>query len=91
MKIYLVQGHTGEYDSYQEWNVCAYKTENGAKNRINELHNLMKEVCCDWSDLFMAGRAVVVDKMRNHENGDPAFESFYGHTGYRYTELELIE
>jgi len=34
MKIYVVIGHTGEYDSYREWLVKAYKDEKQAQNHV---------------------------------------------------------
>jgi len=42
MKIYIVVGSTGEYSERREWNVCAYKDEDKAATRIEELKALMK-------------------------------------------------
>lgn len=83
--IYIVYGHTGEYDTYQEWNVCAFQTEEAAENRVKELMKLMEEIKPEY------GNQKSIEKMRSHENGDISFTTYPGGTGYSCYALEFLE
>ena len=85
MKIYIVQGNTGEWDSYQDWTVCACSTESGAKARIDKLVHLMMEINPKFGDKD------AIEKMRTHKDGDPQFDTDTTGASYDYYETELIE
>ncbi len=43
-KIYLVIGHTGEYDSRTDWNVTAFDSKELAEKRAINAENRAKEI-----------------------------------------------
>ena len=43
MKIYIVQGITGEYEDYYEWVLCAYADEETAKDHAKRAETRAKE------------------------------------------------
>lgn len=91
MKVYLIFGHTGEYDSYYKWLFKkVYINYQSAIDKINELNNKLKQLnmhidnsqpIYDWSK-----------KHRIHEQImrilDPSFH--YDYTGASY-EIEEAE
>ena len=44
MKIYLIEGCTGEYEQRTTWISEAHVTQDAAKNRVKELNELIKSL-----------------------------------------------
>lgn len=87
MKIYIIQGSTGEYDSYCEWTVCAYLDENKAAKRVQELNDLIVEL--DISKYTYQYQ--FEEAFQKHPMGDPDFRIYCTGATYDYYELELYD
>lgn len=84
MKVYIVQGSTGEWDDYCEWAVCVCATEEIAERKIKELKDLMKEIKPNRYDYES------IKKMRSHEKGDPKF-NIDDSTDYEYYAVDFLQ
>ena len=88
-KIYIVQGCTGEYSDFQEWTVCAYTSEEAARDRVVELEHILlvnkAQLGCEYASRERAEIA-----MHNAPNGDPSCTIDYTGANYHYEECELI-
>lgn len=95
MKIFVVKGNTGEYDSYRKWDVCAYLSKEKAKKRIDFLNNFLKKYKAHKEKYSLNFNWNKINKVKNliqnHEKGDENCSINYGGTSYKYDELELIE
>lgn len=50
MKIYLIILFFGEYSDREEWVHSAYRNEDEAKNKVNELSSLCRECFNEFKD-----------------------------------------
>ena len=82
MKIYLVQGSTGEYDDYQTWLVCAWSTKTLARRHVVTLTKRMSVLGDGIKDIF----SKETESMRTH---DPHFSCDYTGTKYGVIEVEV--
>jgi len=87
MKIYVIQGSTGEYSDHMEWPVCAFKDEQKAKDFVVQLTKEAQE-------LFAASKHYLeYEYYDSAEVGlppnDPDFNCYYGRFNYVYFEAEL--
>lgn len=94
MKIYIVQGSTGEYDDAIDWPVCAYESETKAIERIERLNNLLKKLKLHYknqSDLDSDERGKRIEIFHDHADGDKLISCYYIGSDYNYYEVELIK
>jgi hypothetical protein len=86
-KIWMVGGTTGEYSDRTEWVVDAWRSEQEAKDRVQELTRLMQEIGVPRGGFMQyEERGPKEDEMRKH---DPAFQCDYTGSEYYICELEL--
>ena len=96
MKIWIVQGSTGEYSDRTEWAVCAYKSEGKAQARVLELEALISSFTGrkqdgpdEWFDSDKR-----VECMREHPHGDPHYQEYYtscSGTAYTCYPVEMLD
>ena len=93
MKIWIVEGSTGEYSDRTEWAVCAYKSEGNAQAKVLELEALISSFTGrkqdgpdEWLD-----RDKRAECMREHPHGDPHYQEDYTGTAYTCYPVELID
>jgi hypothetical protein len=104
MKIYLVIGDTGVYDSYRDWIVMAFKEKKAAEWRVlqasmrardiwylaggGDLNELMRQDFSAWSDKYEDFNAFI----KNQKNEfDPDMEMDSDGVNYRIQEVEYVE
>lgn len=92
MKIWIVQGTSGEYSDRGEWIVDAWPTEDAAKARVAALDALLLEHgykhgggSSDGDYLTQRARMDAFKVLA----GDPCFSADYTGTSYWLTECEL--
>jgi hypothetical protein len=78
MKIYIVEGTTGEYSDRMEWIVCAFTNEQKAKAHVEGAAKRAREI-------FLAGYP------RQRNEFDPEMQMDYSGTEYFLSETELQE
>lgn len=80
MKIYLVQGTTGEYSDRTDWVVCAYRSKQKAEDHASKaMHRAM--------ELFKSGwRSYNSEEVNEF---DPGMRIDYTGTEYTTFEVEL--
>lgn len=82
MKIYVVEGSTGEYSDHREWLVKAFVNEECAQDfveRVGREYRRLEQECEG-------------DRWNIGDNSlDPYMQTDYTGTNYRYFEVELDE
>lgn len=82
MKIYLVEGSTGEYSDAQDWIVCAYRSKEKAEEHASKATQRSKELQNEnWRYQNMDARGV--------NEFDSNFQMDYTGTDYYVIETEL--
>lgn len=85
MKIYIVEGQTGEYADSRNWPVKAFNSQRQAKNFTAKLNARAKALGVserfDWSK-----RDVVLPQMKEL---DPSVSIDYTGVSYNFYELDL--
>ena len=79
MKIYIVQGETGEYSDRIEWVVCAFKSEEDARECVEQLSvlaRLLKIAVADYKSDY--DRVRETDEFLALEEKDPECRLDYG-------------
>ena len=87
MKIYVVEGQTGEYSDHRDWPVRAFLSEKKAQKlvldaqaRANEIYVNNSNSSPSWNDL---------EKPENKNQYDPDMDMDYVGTHYLYYPIEL--
>lgn len=80
MKVYIVQGSTGEYSDHIEWLVCGYVDEKLAQERVNACSARARELIVKYTN-----RGDIPDGANEH---DPRMQVDY--TGVNYTYVPCI-
>lgn len=88
MKIYIVEGHTGEYSDRCDWGVKAFTLEEDAKDFVVECTKAAGEIAvrCGgeyYGQVFDEAKKISPDQNYQSDN--------YGGTHYSYYEIELVE
>jgi hypothetical protein len=95
MKIYVVQGSTGEYSDHKEWLVCAFKDEKKAQELVVQLTQegkvfvkkmevLQEEDYEAWVDAKYGDGGKIL-----FPPNDPNFEYDSGLLAFNYTYFEV--
>ena len=83
MIVYIVTGHTGEYEDRWDWNVKAFTSKEKADNLCEALNVLVKDSKeLDWDD-----RDKLVEKIQ--QSLDPMCSIDYTGTYYKVDQLEV--
>jgi len=85
MKIYIVQGATGEYSDFREWVVCAFKDEQKAIDLVEAATERARTIFA----LYKASSYRY--KVYKTNDFDPEMEMDYTGTRYEVIETELLE
>lgn len=88
MKIYIVNGTTGEYSDRSEWAVEAWTTKEAAEARVRDLGDKLQAsgvATLGYGDQKRAAE----EKFRTDPDGDPGFSCDYTGTSWFVTECEL--
>jgi hypothetical protein len=87
MKIYVVEGCTGEYDDYCNWPVKAFREEDNAKAFEAALNNKAKElgISTKGTSWDKKGQAIVAEMQKL----DARVSVDYTGVQYSFYELEL--
>ena len=89
MKIYIVEGSTGEYSDHCEWAVKAFVSEQKAKDLVTKASEVANEIfACselDRSDIKY------VDRWKATNPFDLGMQMDYNGTRYKYYDIELDE
>jgi hypothetical protein len=85
--IYIVQGHTGEYDDYRSWLVTAYLSEHAAQTRLDFLKSKVKEMKLNTEATY----DLMYKKSKEMKQFDPDFKCDYTGTCYEIITLDLCE
>ncbi|OQB10405.1 MAG: hypothetical protein BWY21_00326 [Parcubacteria group bacterium ADurb.Bin216] len=85
MKIYVVQGSTGEYSDHREWILKAFTKEQKAKDFVVACTQEYQRIKSSYEDKYDW------PKEKDPHKLDPAFEWDYTGTNYTYFETELEE
>lgn len=94
MNIYIVKGHTGEYDDCQEWNAFAFKTEQAAIDKIARLQEMLEALGLTYRSFPTLDDVVWHEgarKVRDHKNGDKKARCDYTGIKYNYEGMTLDE
>lgn len=83
MRIYVVQGRTGEYGDKCEWNVKAFRTREQAMEFANNANKRAEEIFKSSESKYGPYKGI--------NEFDPFMVIDYTGTGYYYFELELVE
>lgn len=90
MKIYVVQGSTGEYSDHREWLVCAFKEEQQAKNFVVQLTQEANTMLAKYKHRYdwKCGKS---GRMFDRElpPNDHFFDCDYTGFNYTYCDVEL--
>lgn len=81
MKIYYIEGQTGEYSDAQSWNVKGFQDKEAAERLCMSLNQWCKEKGMAWS------KKAVSSYLKEKPPEDPYFQCDY--TGTRYVVIEL--
>jgi hypothetical protein len=80
MKIYIVQGSTGEYSDHIEWIVCAYKDEKKAQEHVVKASEAARQYKIEYH------KSRITPETNPY---DPQFQMDYTGTNYTVIETEL--
>ena len=91
MKIYVIQGSTGEYSDHMEWPVCAFKDEQKAKDFIVQLTQEANAFMAQFSDSYEWYDWFYEFESRRFgpPPNDPKFRCDSSRFNYAYFETEL--
>jgi hypothetical protein len=81
MKIYIVEGTTGEYSDRQDWTVCAYRSEKKAEDHVRNAMLRAKEIEKSREDQYHVAAGV--------NEFDPDMRMDYTGTEHYTVECEL--
>jgi len=82
MRIFVVQGSTGEYSDRTDWVVCAYKSEAAAKEHVMKAEKRAKEI-------FAVSQGHIWQPEPSLNEFDPGMIMDYTGTFYTYTVTDL--
>lgn len=88
MKIYIVEGSTGEYSDRRNWNVIAYTNKQEAEDHAFNATKRAKEIFPFREDFWEYNRSEFPDRLKNEF--DPRMDMDYTGTDYYVTEVELV-
>jgi len=88
MKIYVVQGSTGEYSDHREWLVKAFKSQEKAQDFVSFLDSKLLELGLKYESVYTHEDMEKEEKMMEF---DPQFQFDYTGTMYSILEVELEE
>ena len=94
MKIYIVEGQTGEYSDHRRWNVCAYMNEQSARDKVMRLEENARLAIQKWGEDAVKGLWFgdeSIGKEIREFIGDPHFQSDYTGTQYHITTVDLAD
>jgi hypothetical protein len=83
MKIWIVQGTTGEYSDRAEWVICAFREEGAAKALADQLNSLARAATTGISH---SSRWDETEPGKMLKSCDP--QAFIDYTGTDYTAFE---
>jgi len=81
MKIWIVEGTTGEYSDRDDWVVCAYTSQEKAENHASKAMRRAKEIQKDRLTRYSAPKS--------SNEFDPKMRMDYTGTEYYVIECEL--
>lgn len=84
MKIYIVEGSTGEYSDHVEWVVCAFKNKDNAQELVINASARAREIYSKYNTWDVGEREDLKSKY------DPKMQMDYTGTNYRIIETELM-
>lgn len=93
MKIYVIQGTTGEYSDRSEWLCFAVGEEDRAREIVEEYTREAKAI--EVRTRLPEDHPDYIDRFKSWEDGfkwphpDPYFNMDYTGTDYSYAEIEL--
>lgn len=87
MKVYVVQGFTGDKDTYVEWPVLAFTDLELAKMFVDEMFDVYEEFP-DKIPRHKYEKAVLYEAMQDY---DPLFNEKEKGVGYFINGVELVE
>lgn len=90
MKIYIVQGTTGEYSDRTDWIVCAFKDKKAADQRARKAMQRGKEIEKEKEALRSQGEEYWEFKEDGKNEFDAKFMMDYTGTEYHVEETELL-
>ena len=85
MKIYIVQGSTGEYSDHMEWPVRAFDSERKAQDFVNKLSEEYRFLKQKYGHHGFSWYCHIEEENMT----DPNMRSDYTGTNYSYFEIEL--
>lgn len=78
-KIWIVIGQSGQYSDGEEWIVDAWRSEQAAQARVEQLERTLRELGADTMSMDAESVELLTGKMLKH---DPEF--VFGYPGSRY-------
>lgn len=96
MKVYIVEGQTGEYSDRRVWPVCGYLSEAAARAKVGRLEQNLREAVVKWGEDAVRYASIWnKDEPQSKEIiefiGDPNYMGDYTGTRYRMYVVDIVD
>jgi hypothetical protein len=90
MKVYLLEGQTGEYDSWRSWSIITYTDKEQAENHRAKAQDIADTIVKDLKDMHGDEWVNVLFRLEPKNPYDHKFELDYTGVEYNIREINLV-